>query len=50
MPKLEHIDDNVRLAKAFEPLPPAEMKRMATSLSEKNKEALDAFFRHHLDA
>jgi hypothetical protein len=50
MPKLEHIDDNVRLAKAFQPLPPTEMQHMASSLSEKNKEALDRFFRHHVDA
>ena len=50
MPKLEHIDDNVRLAKAFQPLPAAEMHHMASSLSEKNKEALDRFFSHHVDA
>jgi predicted aldo/keto reductase-like oxidoreductase len=50
MPQLEHIDDNVRMAKAFRPLSPAERKSMATSLSEKNKTALDHFFRHHVDA
>jgi predicted aldo/keto reductase-like oxidoreductase len=50
MPRLEHIDDNVRLAKAFKPLSPAERKSLATSLSEKNKTALDHFFRNHVDA
>jgi predicted aldo/keto reductase-like oxidoreductase len=50
MPKLEHIDDNVRLAKAFKPLPEMEMKRLSGALSEKNKMALDRFFLHHVDA
>jgi len=50
MPKLEHIDDNVRLAKAFKRLPAAEMRRMSGMLSEKNKQALDRFFLHHVDA
>ena len=50
MPQLEHIEDNARLAKAFQPLPPAEMKRMSGSLSQKNKQALDLFFKHHVDA
>lgn len=38
MPKLEHIDDNVRMAKAFQPLPPVEMKQMADALSAKIRE------------
>ena len=50
MPKLEHIDENVRLAKAFKPLPPSEMKRISGELSEKNKQALDLFFSTHVDA
>jgi uncharacterized protein len=50
MPKLEHIQDNVRLAKAFAPLPPPEMKQLAATLSQKNKQALDHFFRNHVDA
>jgi predicted aldo/keto reductase-like oxidoreductase len=50
MPKLEHIDDNVRLVKAFKPLTTSEMKQMSGTLSEKNKEALDLFFRTHVDA
>lgn len=49
MPKLEHIEDNVRLAKAFRPLPSSEMKHLSTTLSDRNKEALDRFFRSHVD-
>jgi hypothetical protein len=49
MPKPEHTEDNVRLVKAFRPLPPAEMKAMSGRLSEKNKAALDPFFRTHVD-
>lgn len=50
MPKPEHIDDNVRLAKAFKRLSAAEMKHMSGTLSQKNKQALDRFFLHHIDA
>jgi len=49
MPKLQHIEDNVRLVKSFRPLPPEEMKQMSTVLSHKNKVALDQFFRSHVD-
>ncbi|HEV2352380.1 MAG TPA: aldo/keto reductase [Terriglobia bacterium] len=50
MPKVGHIEENVRLAKAFRPLPPSEMERMSDSLSQKNKQALDNFFSTHVDA
>jgi aryl-alcohol dehydrogenase-like predicted oxidoreductase len=50
MPKIEHIADNVRMAKAFQPLPPAEMKSLGESLTTRNRAALDDFFRHHVDA
>jgi uncharacterized protein len=50
MPKLEHIEENTKLAKAFRPLSPVEMKDLSGRLSEKNKEALDRFFRNHVDA
>ena len=50
MPKLEHIEENVRLAKVFKPLPQSEMKQISGTLSEKNKEALDLFFSTHVDA
>ena len=50
MPKLEHIEENVRLAKAFRPLPKSEMEQMSGTLSEKNKAKLDLFFSTHVDA
>jgi aryl-alcohol dehydrogenase-like predicted oxidoreductase len=50
MPKLEHIEDNVRLAKTFRPLPAAEMRELSGRLSARNKEALDRWFEHHVDA
>jgi len=49
MPKLEHIDHNIGLAKAFQPLPAAEMRDLAARLSSKNKQALERFFRGHVD-
>jgi len=49
MPKLEHIEHNLALAKAFQPLPAAEMRDLAARLSSKNKQALERFFRHHVD-
>jgi predicted aldo/keto reductase-like oxidoreductase len=49
MPKLEHIDENIRLAKAFKPMTQSEMHELAAPLSERNKQALDRFFADHLD-
>ena len=49
MPKLDHIEHNTRLAKAFQPLPAAEMRALSSRLSGTNKQALDTFFRRHLD-
>jgi hypothetical protein len=50
MPKPEHVEKNVAVAKGFKPMPSEEMKRFSTELSAKNKMALDHFFRHHVDA
>jgi len=50
MPKFEFIDQNVALAKAFKPLPPAEMRQLSASLAARNKVALDRFFSTHVDA
>jgi predicted aldo/keto reductase-like oxidoreductase len=50
MPKLEHIEDNVRLAKAFKPLLDREMRELSTTLSQKNKAAMDSFLSRHVDA
>ena len=49
MPKLEHIEENVRLVKAFRPLPGPEMQRLSRALSTKNKASLDLYFRSHVD-
>ena len=49
MPKLEHIDENVKLARAFKPLPKAEMRALGKALSEKYKLALDQQFHSHHD-
>jgi predicted aldo/keto reductase-like oxidoreductase len=50
MPKLEHIDENVRLAKAFQPMPKMEMQRLSGELSRKYKASLDRYYRTHIDA
>ena len=50
MPKLEHIEENARLAKAFRPLAEPEMRHLSGELSAKYKASLDEFFRSHEDA
>ncbi len=49
MPTLELMDENVKLAKAFQKMPQAEMEQLANALSSKNKVALDRYFRQHVD-
>lgn len=49
MPKFEHIDENARLVHDFRPLPEAEMRELSGRLSSKNKQALERFFRQHVD-
>jgi len=49
MPKLEHHDDNVRIAKSFKPMPTAEMAELSSALSAKNKLALDRYLQRHVD-
>jgi hypothetical protein len=50
MPKLEHIEENVQLAKVFRPLSKSERERISGMLSVKNKAKLDLFFSTHVDA
>lgn len=50
MPKLEHIEENIRIAKAFKPLKPAEMRLLSEKLSARHKLALDRYFLDHVDA
>jgi predicted aldo/keto reductase-like oxidoreductase len=49
MPKMELIDENVRIAKSFRPLPKEEMTALSDALSMKNKAALDRYFADHVD-
>ncbi len=50
MPKLQHIEENVQLAKRFTPLHKSEMQEISGTLSLKNKAKLDLFFSKHVDA
>jgi predicted aldo/keto reductase-like oxidoreductase len=50
MPKPEHVEENVRVAKAFKPMPLDEMRRMSGELSPKNRLALERYFQNHIDA
>ena len=50
MPKLEFITQNTAMAKSFKPLPEAERRDLSLALSSKNKQALDRYFRQHVDA
>jgi uncharacterized protein len=49
MPKLEHIDENIQVAKNFKAMPKAEMKTLSDKLAAENKVAIDLFFRNHID-
>jgi uncharacterized protein len=49
MPKLEHMEENVKLARAFKALPRTEMRALAKDLSAKYKLALDTTLHHHHD-
>jgi hypothetical protein len=50
MPKPEMIDENVRIVKAFHPMPRDEMHTFSTSVSLRNKARIDEMFRDHVDA
>lgn len=50
MPQVEHIEQNVQIAKAFKPLPSSEMKSLSDQLSTAHKAAIDRFFADHVDA
>lgn len=50
MPRLELIEQNVALARAFRPLPPEEMRSLSERLAGANKLALDLYFARHRDA
>jgi uncharacterized protein len=48
-PKLEHLEEDVQLARAFKPLPRAQMRSLSKELSAKYKLALDLQLHHHHD-
>ena len=45
MPKLEYIEENIRVAKAFKPMPASEMKRLSDQLAGAHKASLDRILR-----
>ena len=50
MPTVAHLEENLRLVKAFQTLTRLEMQQLATALSTRNKSALVEFLRRHVDA
>jgi uncharacterized protein len=50
MPNRKHLEEDVHLAKAFEPMTQPEMNALAAQLSDAHKAKLDHFFRDHVDA
>jgi aryl-alcohol dehydrogenase-like predicted oxidoreductase len=48
-PKLEHLEEDVQLARAFKPLPRGQMRSLSKELSAKYKLALDQKLHHHHD-
>jgi hypothetical protein len=50
MPKLEYIQENIRVAKAFKAMSSNEMKQISDQLAGAHKASLDAFFYNHVDA
>lgn len=50
MPKPEHIERNVELARAFVPMPDDERRRLSDSIAAARKTAVVEFFRDHIDA
>lgn len=49
MPKPEYIDENIRIAKAFKPLSPDEMRSLSDKLAGEHKAKLDQLFTNHVD-
>jgi predicted aldo/keto reductase-like oxidoreductase len=44
------IDSNVQIARTFRPMSTSEMRDLSHRLSDRNKQAFDDFFVHHVDA
>jgi len=50
MPKMEYVEENIRVAKAFKPMPPDQMRRLSDELAGAHKASIDRFFADHVDA
>src|SRR5262245_28633109 len=50
MPKLEYIERNIELARAFKPMSDSDRRRLTDSIATERKVAVIDFFRHHRDA
>jgi predicted aldo/keto reductase-like oxidoreductase len=50
MPKLEFIEENLTVAKAFRPMSRQEMNQVSGKLVAEHKARLDAYFNDHIDA
>ena len=50
MPKVEFIEENIAIAKAFKPLGREEMQRISGELVPAHKATIDRFFADHIDA
>ena len=50
MPKIEYLEEDVRIAKAFEPLSRSQMRNLSGHLSSAHKARLDRFLYNHVDA
>jgi aryl-alcohol dehydrogenase-like predicted oxidoreductase len=49
MPKLEYLDENLRVAKNFQPLSKKEMKELPGTVSAQMRASIDRFFADHED-
>jgi len=49
MPKLAYIDENIRIARSFRPMPKSEMEKLSERLVRAKKASIDRFFLHHED-
>jgi uncharacterized protein len=50
MPRPEMIDQNVAIAKAYQPLEPARMRELSRELSARKQAQMESFFADHIDA
>jgi hypothetical protein len=49
MPQIEHLEQNIQIAKSFKALPPAEMRDLSNRIAGETKASIDAFFADHVD-